>query len=77
MVRRLPVFRPCRVILPPSAVASFVRDMRAFLAESNAAKRDEIAARQLDVLEKFRLPQERDLRLSDVKEMFLQMRDHV
>ena len=77
MVRRLPIFRPCRVILPPSAVASFVRDMRAFLAESNDIKRDEIAARQLDVLEKFRLPQERDLRLSDVKEMFLQMRDHV
>jgi hypothetical protein len=77
MVRRLPVFSPCRVILPPSAVASFVRDMRAFLAESNDTKRDEIAARQLDVLEKFRLPQERDLRLSDVKEMFLQMRDHV
>ena len=51
--------------------------MRAFLAESNATKRDEIAARQLDVLEKFRLPQERDLRLSDVKEMFLQMRDYV
>jgi len=51
--------------------------MRAFLAESNVTKRDEIAARQLDVLEKFRLPQERDLRLSDVKEMFLQMRDHV
>jgi hypothetical protein len=63
--------------LPPSAVASFVRDMRAFLAESNVTKRDEIAARQLDVLEKFRLPQERDLQLSDVKEMFLQMRDHV
>ena len=65
------------MILPPSAVASFVRDMRAFLAESNDTKRDEIAARQLDVLEKFRLPQERDLRLSDVREMFLQMSDHV
>jgi hypothetical protein len=49
--------------------------MRAFLTESNAVKRDEIAARQLDVLEKFRLPQERSLRLSDVKEMFRQMRD--
>jgi len=77
MVRRLPIFRPCRVILPPSAVASFVRDMHAFLAETNAINRDEIATRQLNVLEKFRLPQERDLRLSDVKEMFLLMRDHV
>jgi hypothetical protein len=74
MVRRLPVFRPCRVVLPPSAAASFVRDLRAFLAESNELKRDEIAKRQLHILEKFRLPDERDLRLSDVKEMFDQMK---
>jgi hypothetical protein len=76
MVRRLPVFRPCRVVLPPSAAAGFVRDLRAFLAEPNALKRYEIAARQLRVLEKFRLPQERELRLSDVVEMFEQMKDH-
>jgi hypothetical protein len=76
MVRRLPVFKPCRVVLPPSAAARFVHDMRAFLAESNDCKRDEIAVRQLLALEKFRLPQERDLRLSDVKQMFLQMKDH-
>lgn len=76
MVRRLPVFKPCRVVLPPSAAAGFVRDMRAFLAEPDAIKRDKIAARQLQVLERFRLPQERELRLSDVKEMFLQMKDH-
>jgi hypothetical protein len=76
MVRRLPVFRPCRVVLPPSAAAGFVRDLRAFLAESSDLRRDEIATRQLRVLEKFRLPQERELQLSDVKEMFQQMKDH-
>jgi len=76
VVRRLRIFRPCRVILPPSVAASFVRDMRAFLAEPLAIKRDEIAARQLHVLERFRLPGERELRASDVKEMFLQMKDH-
>lgn len=76
MVRRLPIYKPCRVVLPPSVVASFVRDMRAFQAEPNATKRDEIAARQLDILDNFRLPQERGLRLADIKQMFLEMRDH-
>jgi hypothetical protein len=45
--------------------------MRAFQAEPNATKRDEIAARQLDILDNFRLPQERGLRLADIKQMFL------
>ena len=76
MARRLPIYMPCRVVLPPSVAANFVRDMRAFHAEANATKRDEIAARQLHVLDKFRLPQERGLRLSDVKQMFLQVSDH-
>lgn len=76
MVRRLPVFKPCRVILPPSAVAGFVRDMRAYFAEPDAIKRDKIAARQLHVLENFRLPLERDLQLSDVKQMFVEAKDH-
>jgi hypothetical protein len=64
------------VVLPPSVAASFVRDMRAFQAEPNAVKRDEIAARQLDILDNFRLPQERGLRLSDIKQMFPEMGDH-
>ena len=76
MVRRLPIFRPCRVVLPPSAAASFVRDLRAFMAEPTEIKRDEIAARQLKVLERYRLPQERELLLSDVKDMFQEMKHH-
>jgi hypothetical protein len=33
--------------LPPAVARAFVKDMRAFFAEKNAIKRDEIAARQL------------------------------
>ena len=33
--------------LPPEMARAFVRDMRAFHAEKNTIKRDEIAARQL------------------------------
>jgi hypothetical protein len=57
----------------PAVARRFVEDMRAFqAAEPNAIKRAEIAARQLHGLK------QRDagkLRLSDVKEMFEQMRD--
>jgi hypothetical protein len=62
--------------LPPKVAQAFVRDMRAFFAEDNAIKRDEIAAHQPHVLAKYRGPRERNLRLWHVKEMFLQMRDH-
>jgi hypothetical protein len=47
--------------------------MRAYFAEKNAVKRDEIAARQLHA------PRQQytgKLWLSDVREMFEQMRDH-
>ena len=36
--------------LPPAVARRFVDDMRAFHAEPNAIKRDEIAARQLHAL---------------------------
>ena len=36
--------------LPPAVARRFVEDMRAFHAEPNAIKRDEIAARQLHAL---------------------------
>jgi hypothetical protein len=49
--------------------------MRAFLAEKNAIKRDEIAARQLHVLRGYNPPRPKKLRLSDVREMFLPMKD--
>jgi hypothetical protein len=59
--------------LQPAVARAFVKDMRAFLAERNAIKRDEIAARQLHALKQHYTGK---LWLFDVKEMFLQMKDH-
>jgi hypothetical protein len=62
-----------RFIDVPAAVAlAFVEDMRAFFAEPDAIKRDEIAARQLHALNQHYAGK---LRLHDVKEMFLEMKD--
>ena len=47
--------------------------MRAFFAETNRIKADEIAARQLHAL---RQHYNGKLRLTDVKGMFLQMKDN-
>jgi len=48
------------------------RFVRAFHAEPNAIKRDEIAARQLHALRQHHVGK---LRLYDVKEMFKQLKD--
>ena len=48
--------------------------MRAFFVEKNTIKADGIAARQLHALKQHYSGK---LRLTDVKEMFLQMRDQV
>ena len=58
--------------LPPDFARRFVEDMSAYFAETNLIKRDEIAARQLHALRQHYAGK---LRLTDVKEMFLQMRD--
>jgi hypothetical protein len=60
--------------LPPGVARAFVEDMRAFLAESDLVKRDEIAARQLHALRQYYTGR---LRLFDVIEMFLRMKDFV
>jgi hypothetical protein len=60
--------------LPPEVARRFFEDMRAFHREPNPIKRDEIAARQLHALGEYRRPRDRKLRLSDVKELFEQMR---
>jgi hypothetical protein len=62
--------------LPPDVARRFAEDMRAYFAETNAIKRDEIAIRQLVALNEYLGRRERPLRIPDVKEMFLQMRDH-
>ncbi len=60
--------------LPPGTARRFVDDMRAYFAETNIIKRDGIAARELHTLRQHYAGK---LRLIDVKEMFLQMRDQV
>jgi hypothetical protein len=62
--------------LPPDVALAFVRDMQAFFKTKDQLKQDEIASRQLHALWAFQRPREKKLRLADVKEMFLQMRDH-
>jgi hypothetical protein len=62
--------------LPPDVARAFVQDMRAYFAEENPIKRDGIAVRQLRALRERQGPREKKLRLSDVKEMFAQMKDH-
>ena len=59
--------------LQPAVARRFLEEMRAFHAEPNAIKADEIAARQLHALKQHCTGK---LRLSDVKEMFAQMKVH-
>ena len=62
--------------LPPRVAEAFVRDMRAFFKAKVQLKQDEIASRQLHAHAAFQRPREKRLRLADVKEMFVQMKDH-
>jgi hypothetical protein len=57
------------------AAAGLVNDMRAFHAAKTGFDRDEIAARQLHALREH-LPRGAKLRLIDVHELFLAMKDH-
>jgi len=60
--------------LPPEIAQAFVQDMKAFLDQ---LAQDEIAARQCWALQAYQRPREKKLRLADVKQMFLQMKDAV
>lgn len=61
--------------LPPAVARNFLRDMRAFFAAGrDTIKADGIAAQQLHAL---REHYSGKLRLIDVKEMFVAMRDHL
>jgi hypothetical protein len=61
--------------VPPAAARAFVKDMRAFHAAKTGFEKDAIAARQLHALREH-LPRGARLRLIDVHEMFLAMKDH-
>jgi hypothetical protein len=62
-------------ISPSAAARHCVENMRAFFAETNTVKAEEIATLQLQALREHIGPQGKKLRLSDVKEMFIRMRD--
>jgi hypothetical protein len=61
--------------LPPAVARRFMEDLRAFFAEESQIKRDEIAGRQMSVLREYQGPREKPVRIPDIKEMFLRMRD--
>jgi hypothetical protein len=61
--------------MPPAVAKAFVQDMRAFFATTSSFEQDEIASRQVWALNKIRRPKDKWLRITDVKRMFLQMRD--
>jgi hypothetical protein len=62
--------------IPHEAAKAFVRDMKAFFKASGQLMQDEIAAKHLWLL-KQHLPHGTKVRTSDVKDLFLQMRDQV
>ena len=61
--------------VPPAAAKAFVKDMRAFHAAKTGLEKDEIAARQLHALREHLGPRDK-LRLTDVHDLFLAMKDH-
>ena len=67
---------PMKPIELPQVARTFVRDMRAFFKAKDQLSQDEIGSHQLDALVAFQRPREKKLRLADVKEMFVQMKDH-
>jgi hypothetical protein len=56
--------------LPPDVAQAFAADMRAFLVEKSATRREELAARQLRVLREH-VPGR--ISMADVKAMFFQL----
>jgi hypothetical protein len=50
-------------------------DLRAYYAEQDGVKRDEIAGRQLHTLRQYQAPDEKKFRLADVKRLFELMKD--
>ena len=53
--------------IPAEVAEAFVADMRAFYAEPNPIKRDEIAGRQMHRLRQYQGPWEKLVRIPDVK----------
>lgn len=72
-----PAYAPQALELPPEVARAFVRDMRAYFAAGHdQIKADGIAAQQLRALREYLGPRDKKLRITDVREMFHQMRDY-
>jgi len=71
-------FMPSKPIeLPPEVAKAFVKDMRAFFKASGTGVRaDAIAAQQAWLLNQHLRPRMKKLTLTDVKTMFLELKDH-
>jgi hypothetical protein len=63
--------------LPHDVAKAFLADMLAYFAEEDGIKRDALAAKQAWLLNQHRRPRERMLRTDDVKQMFVEMRNHL
>jgi hypothetical protein len=61
--------------LAMEAAKAFIKDMRAFHAETSQTKAHEIAARQMAALQQYRGAREKPLRVTDVIKMSRQMKD--
>ena len=61
--------------LPMQVAQAFVKDMKAYFAEPNAIRRDEIASRQAWLLQQHGSSKNK-LRTHEVVEMFYALRDH-
>jgi hypothetical protein len=61
----------------PAVARSFAKDMRAYHATNDTIKREEIAARQAWLLSEHLGPREKKLRLIDVRQMFVEMKDYI
>jgi hypothetical protein len=51
--------------------------MNDYFAEEDPTKRDAIAAHQLDILKSHQGAREKELRLSNISETFVKMREHL
>lgn len=65
------------VELPADVAQRFVADMREFFSEDDVARGEAIAARQMHALNEHRSPDQTKVRISDVKAMFRELRDHL
>ena len=60
--------------IPPAVARAFYKAMQDYFVEHDPHKRDAIASHQLSILKSHQGSREKPLRLSDVKQMFEQMR---